>query len=134
MRIHWHRRDLRLADNRGLAGDGVRPPEARWGDPESDLVSAPSVDIPGEDDESAGVEIDADLARLFWVTVVYANVALAGIGIGLLLVAFRGQWGLGGGAAAVGLFALYRTYDLYRTYQEDFAGADEEAGDGERND
>ncbi|WP_135662327.1 cryptochrome/photolyase family protein [Halorhabdus rudnickae] len=23
MRIHWHRRDLRLADNRGLAGDGI---------------------------------------------------------------------------------------------------------------
>ncbi|WEL17867.1 MULTISPECIES: deoxyribodipyrimidine photo-lyase [unclassified Halorhabdus] len=23
MRIHWHRRDLRVADNRGLAGDGI---------------------------------------------------------------------------------------------------------------
>ena len=100
-------------------------PEARWGSPEEDLVSVPSVEIPGEgEEEGAGVEIDGDLAKLFWVTVVYANVALAGISIGLLLVAFRGQWGWGGGAVAVGLFALYRTYDLYRTYQTEFAGDD----------
>jgi hypothetical protein len=108
-------------------------PEARWGAPEEDLVSVPAVDIPGEDadEEGAGLEIDGDLAKLFWVTVVYANVALAGISIGLLLVAFRGQWGWGGGAVGVGLFALYRTYDLYRTYQTEFADGGEDAPDGE---
>jgi hypothetical protein len=96
-------------------------PEARWGAPEEDLVSTPSVEIPGEDaDEAgAGVEVDGDLAKFFWATVVYANVALAGISIGLLLIVFREQWGWGGGAVAVGLFALYRTYDLYRTYREE---------------
>jgi hypothetical protein len=107
-------------------------PEARWGAPEDDLVSVPAVEIPGEDaDEAdAGVEVDGDLAKFFWATVVYANVALAGISIGLLLVAFRGQWGWGGGAVAVGLFALYRTYDLYRTYKEEVADGDGETVDG----
>ncbi|WP_049985831.1 DUF7322 domain-containing protein [Halobellus rufus] len=99
-------------------------PESRWGDPESDLVSVPSVDDPAADvdEEGAGVEVDGDLAKFFWATVVYANVALAGISLGLLLVGFRGQWTWGGGAVVVGLFALYRTYDLYRTYQEQGVG------------
>ncbi|MGQ4555757.1 DUF7322 domain-containing protein [Halobellus sp. GM3] len=108
-------------------------PEQRWGDPEDDLVSVPSVDIPGEegDEESAGIEVDGDLAKFFWAAVIYANVALAGISIGLLLVAFRDQWVWGGGAVAVGLFALYRTYDLYRTYREDISGDEPgEAGGG----
>ena len=106
-------------------------PEARWGAPEEDLVSVPAVEIPGEDadEEGAGVEIDGDLAKFFWATVVYANVALAGISIGLLLVVFRGQWGWGGGAVGVGLFALYRTYDLYRTYQEQVADEGDESAD-----
>lgn len=107
-------------------------PESRWGDPEDDLVSVPSVEVPGEaDEEGAGVAVDGDLAKFFWATVVYANVALAGISIGLLLVGFRGQWGWGGGAVAVGLFALYRTYDLYRTYREDIAGQDGDEEDGD---
>jgi len=94
-------------------------PESRWSDPENDLVTVPSVDIPGEDvdDEGAGVEVDADLAKFFWAAVIYANVGVAGLSLGLLLVGFRGQWVWGGGAIVVGLFALYRTYDLYRTYQ-----------------
>ncbi|WP_336022047.1 DUF7322 domain-containing protein [Halobellus salinisoli] len=104
-------------------------PEGRWGDPESDLAAIPSVEVPGEsvDDEGAGIEVDGDLAKFFWATVIYANVALAGISLGLLLVGFRGQWGWGGGALAVGLFALYRTYDLYRTYQEREFGDDDPA-------
>lgn len=95
-------------------------PEGRWGDPESDLATVPSVDIPGEDvdDEGAGVEVDGDLAKFFWAAVIYANVGIAGVSLGLMLAGFRGQLLLGGGAVAIGLFALYRTYDLYRTYRE----------------
>jgi hypothetical protein len=95
-------------------------PESRWGNPEEDLVSIPSVEGPAATDSGeagAGVEIDSEVARLFWVSVVYANVALGGVAIGLMLVVFRGQWTVGGGAVAIGCFALYRTYDLYRTYQ-----------------
>ena len=106
-------------------------PEEDWGDPEEDLVSVPSVDVPGAEDEGEdlGAEIDGDVAKFFWAAVVYANIALAGISIGLLLVAFRGQWGWGGGAAVVGVFALYRTYDLYRTYREDIAADFDDAAE-----
>ncbi|GGJ08818.1 hypothetical protein GCM10008995_18330 [Halobellus salinus] len=95
-------------------------PESRWGDPEDDLVSVPSVESPALDPgaEGAGIEIDGELARLFWAAVVYANIALGGVSIGLLLVLFRGQVTVGGAGIAVGLVALYRTYDLYRTHQE----------------
>lgn len=106
-------------------------PEARWGDPENDLVSVPSVETPDLDpgSEGAGVEVDAEVARRFWAAVVYANVALGGISIGLLLVWFRGQVTVGGVAVAVGLFALYRTYDLSRTHQERVVEGEVEDGD-----
>ena len=114
-------------------------PESRWGDPETDLVSVPSVETPNLDSgaEGAGVEVDAEVARLFWAAVVYANIALGGVSIGLLLVWFRGQVTVGGAAVAVGLFALYRTYDLYRTHQEravegDGSGEDARGVDGGR--
>ena len=66
------------------------------------------------------------------MTVVYANVALGGVSIGLLVIAFRSQFTVGGVAIAVGLIALYRTYDLYDSYQtrvadDDATGADDAA-------
>jgi len=100
-------------------------PEARWGDPETDLVSIPSVEAPeppDPGDPGAGVELDAEVARFFWVSVVAANVAVGGIGIGLLLVGFRGQWTTGGVAVGIGLLALYRTYDIYRRYRAEVDG------------
>jgi len=105
-------------------------PEDRWGDPENDLVSVPSVETSGDED-AAGIDVDGDLAKFFWVTVIYANVALAGVSLGLLLIAFRSRWAWGGGAVVVGLFALYRTYDLYRTYQEHVADSDEVTPDAD---
>ena len=82
-------------------------PEARWGNPEEDLVSVPSVETraPESGSEGGGVEIDAEVARLFWAAVVYANVAVAGVTIGPLLVAFRGQLTVGG-VAIVGVASL----------------------------
>ena len=106
-------------------------PESRWDDPENDLVSVPSVETPDLDpgSEGAGIEVDAEVARLFWAAVVYANIALGGVSIGLLLVWFRGQVTVGGAAVAVGVFALYRTYDLSRTHQERAAEGDGDGGD-----
>ena len=104
-------------------------PESRWGDPENDLVSVPSVDVPEPsvpEEAGAGIEIDGEVAEFFWTATVYANVALGGIGIGVVMLLFRGQWRVGGGAVAIGCFALYRTYDVYRTYQaEIIEGSDE---------
>lgn len=104
-------------------------PESRWGDPEDDLVSVPSVDIPGEaaDDEGAGIDVDGEIATFFWGAVVYTNVGLGGVSLGLLLVGFRGQWLWGGAAVGVGVLALYRTYDLYERYRAQVVAE----GDGE---
>ncbi|MFB6252272.1 MAG: hypothetical protein ABEI27_11430 [Halobellus sp.] len=98
-------------------------PEARWGHPEDDLASIPSIEEPGAGADPS-IEVDGDIAKYFWVAVIYANVALGGVSIGLMLVVFRGQYTLGGGAVVVGLFALYRTYDLYQTYQTRVADDD----------
>ncbi len=105
-------------------------PESRWGDPENDLVSVPSVEDTDPGSEGAGVEVDGEIARFFWVSVVYANVALGGVAVGLLLVAFRGQVTVGGIAVVVGVLALYRTYDVYHRYREDVV--DDEGDDGDR--
>jgi hypothetical protein len=49
----------------------------------------------------------------------------------LLLVGFRGRVTVGAVAVAVGLLALYRTYDVYRRYREHVDGTDE-TGDANR--
>lgn len=105
-------------------------PEARWGSPEDDLVSVPSVADGDPDAEGAGIEVDGEIAKFFWVSVIYANVALGGVAIGLLLVGFRGQLTIGGVAIAVGILALYRTYDVYRRYREHVDEGDE-TGEGD---
>ena len=99
-------------------------PEERWGDPENDLSNVPAVEIPNsEPDEDT--EIDGDLRTAFWATVVLVNVAVAGVSIGAMLVYFRGELLVGGGAVAVGLLALVRAYYFYRDFREDADGADE---------
>jgi len=107
-------------------------PESRWGDPETDLVSVPSVESEELDPGSggAGIEADSEVAKFFWASVIYANVAVGGVAVGLLLVGFRGQVTAGGAAIVVGLLALYRTYDVYQTYRERVVEAED--GDGSR--
>ena len=83
-------------------------PESRWGDPERDLPTVPEVATP---DPGAA---DPELTRLFWASVVAANIALFGLALGPMLVFFRGDWTLGAASVAVGAFALFRTYTYYR--------------------
>lgn len=104
-------------------------PEERWGDPEEELSNVPSVDVPdSEPDEET--PIDGDLQRAFWATVVLVNVAVAGVSIGAMLVYFRGNLVVGGGAIAVGAFSLVRAYYFYRDFRdsEDADGAGETDG------
>jgi hypothetical protein len=105
-------------------------PESRWDDPEDDLVSIPNVEEVDPGSEGAGIEADGEIARFFWVSVIYANVALGGISVGVLLVAFRGQVTVGGIAVAVGLLALYRTYDIYQRYQNEVVDSEDSDTDG----
>ena len=108
-------------------------PESRWGSPEDDLASVPSVEDIDPGSDGAGIEADGEIAKFFWVSVIYANVALGGVAIGLLLIGFRGQVTIGSVAVAVGLLALYRTYDLYQKYQKRIVESEDD-GDSDDDD
>lgn len=111
--------------------------EQRWGDPEGGFGNAP----PGESDtnspgdsaieqsmaseadasteaERTTVEVDSRTSRYFWSAVVLANVAVGAGSLGLMLIAFRGQWFLGGGLVLVGLLAGIRTHRIYREFKD----------------
>jgi hypothetical protein len=86
--------------------------ETRWGNPERDLPRIPEVST----DES---DVDPHTFKTFWVSVVFANAALFGVSLGLMLWYFRGQALLGGSLVAVGLLAGARTYAAYRTFRDE---------------
>lgn len=97
-------------------------PEARWGNPEEDLVSIPKQRIPRVENPADRLpdasEVDPAVQSAFWKAVVYANVALFGVSLGLMLVGFRGQWRWGGAAVLVGLLAGVRLYQTYRAFRD----------------
>lgn len=71
-------------------------------------VEPPSVDVPDAEDAPR------DLQATFWSLVVQFNVALLGVSLGVMLVAFEGEWFWGGAALLAGLFAFARGYRGYR--------------------
>lgn len=132
--------------------DGPFPGEERSGNPEEDLVDTPSVDVPeveapsvrnpadGLPDPSS---VDPEVSGPFLIAVIYANVALFGVSLGLMLVGFRGEWRWGGAATLVGLFAAVRVYQTYRAFEarraereadDAPAGSDAPPGDEGRDD
>lgn len=92
-----------------------RAPESRWGDPERDLPEVPKAPKPSV----AESNVDPEFAMLWWRSVFLANVAVAGVSLGPMLVYFRGMWIAGVGATLLGLAALFRTYQHYRSVQSD---------------
>ena len=81
------------------------------GDPESrfDLRIPDDADVP------------TSLARVFWTLVAVFNVALFAIAVGALLIAFRGQWDLGGSVLLSGLVLFVYGLYQYRRYRDDDA-------------
>lgn len=90
-------------------------PESQWGDPERDLPSIPDTPEP----RVAESDVDPEFAMRWWRSVFLANVAVAGLTIGPMLIYFRGMWTVGGGAILLGAVALFRTYQQYRAVQSD---------------
>ena len=91
----------------------------------------PRVDVPSVEDPSESLPdpstVDPEIQRSFAVAVIYANVAVLGVSLGLMLIGFRGQWRWGGFAVVVGLLAgvrVYQTVQAFRTRDRD----DEEGG------
>ncbi|MGM0591998.1 MAG: DUF7322 domain-containing protein [Halobacteriota archaeon] len=87
-------------------------PEDRWGNPEKDLVDVPKAPEPPEPSGT----VTNDVAVAFWGAVISANIAVAGLGIGPMLIFFRGDWDLGLGLVAAGALSLLFTYRRYRAF------------------
>ena len=96
----------------------------------------PRVEIPSVDDPSDSLpdpsRVDPDIQQPFLAAVVYANVALLGVSLGLMLVGFRGNWRVGGTAIVIGVLAAVRVYQTVRAFkQRDRDGDDADEGDGD---
>ena len=89
----------------------------------------PRVDIPSVDDPSESLPdpstVDSEIQRAFVIAVIYANVAVFGVSVGVMLVGFRGQWRWGAAAVVVGLLAGVRVYQTYRAFRGRDGGGDE---------
>lgn len=86
----------------------------KYGEPdvEPDVGAAPeeelNFDIPDERD------VDPELFREFWSLVATINLGLFAASLGLMLVAFRGQWAIGGGVFLLGAVSLTWAWWRYR--------------------
>jgi hypothetical protein len=83
------------------------PPEEEIGPdlPEVDGPEIPSVEVPSVDVDYE--DVPADLIRTFWILVLIANAGLLAFGLGIMFVAFRGNWDLGARLiVASGLLAI----------------------------
>ncbi|PSQ06945.1 hypothetical protein BRC97_04525 [Halobacteriales archaeon QS_6_71_20] len=93
----------------------------------------PRVDIPSVEDPSESLPdpstVDPEIQRSFAVAVIYANVAVLGVSLGLMLIGFRGQWRWGGFAVAVGLLAGVRVYQTVRAFRTRDRDDDESGSD-----
>lgn len=61
----------------------------------------------------ATADIDDEVFKAFWGSVVFLNVALAALSIGTMLVYFRGDWAMGGPALLIGAVAAVFTVRFY---------------------
>lgn len=98
-------------------------PEERWDDPEEEL--------PPDPQSLKDVDVHPKVSRTFWAAVIAANVALAGLAVGPMIIFFEGLWTLGGIFMLVGLLALFRVYQHYRAFQQLDVGDEDGGGDGD---
>jgi hypothetical protein len=98
-------------------------------------------DVPEPPDPSEN-DADPQIQTRFWALVGVFNVAILGLSVGLMFIAFEGNWDLGGklagGGAILGAYGLYRYRETKRMIRERKGGESEggqeytEAADGGR--
>jgi len=104
------------------------------GDPWPEEPDDPYPD-PGDPDSFSfevpdGSGVSSELYRAFWGLVAVFNVGLFATALGLLLVAFRGAYALGGVVLAIGLVSLVYGVRRYRRYRLTGAVERAESPDG----
>ena len=95
----------------------INPLEALEEDDLSPFEGDSSGDGSEELQEAFG-EMSRETLLAFVGALFFAHVGLLAASVGLLLVAFRGQWMLGGAIAVVGIAALALTGWIYRWYDK----------------
>ncbi|ELY59438.1 hypothetical protein C491_06498 [Natronococcus amylolyticus DSM 10524] len=78
---------------------------------------ADSDDDGSEELQEAFGEMSRETLLAFVSALLFAHVGVMATGVGLLLVAFNGQWLLGGAIAVGGIAALALTGWIYRWYE-----------------
>jgi len=118
---------------RDLEGELAEQRRERFGPTAADIPREES-ETPDADEElleppeSEAVEVDSETARSFWAAVVYVNVGLFVIVLGMLLAGFRGRTLVGAALVGLGGFSLYRSWTVYRAFT---AKDDGEQDDGD---
>jgi hypothetical protein len=108
-------------DDGGLLGDEEYKPSLG---PDVPAVDIPEVDIPstyepGNSGDIEGVDADVDpaVSRVFWRLVLVFDVAFLALALGPMFIYFRGDWGTGGPAIALGAVAFVYGVREYREYR-----------------
>ncbi|WP_255192027.1 DUF7322 domain-containing protein [Natronobeatus ordinarius] len=120
-------------------------PEADFHDPDSDSLTIPRVEPPAVREPGAdlgGGDVPADVVQTFWIVVIVVNAAVLAVSLGVMLVAFRGDTGTGGGLVVGGLVLFGLAYRRYRAFrhrqstdaERDWGGDDTEPADAESAD
>lgn len=106
--------ETKMGDPGAEAEQQVRDLEAelheRHGDPEAKLADRVS--------ELSEADAPGEVSTAFWMAAIYANVAVALLAVGPMLVYFEGRTLIGAGLIVAGLFTLVRTHSIYRSFRE----------------
>jgi hypothetical protein len=66
--------------------------------------------------KTSEADVPAEVFTAFWAAVLFANVALFAISLGLMLIGFRGDWEMGGPSLLIGVVALGFTFRTYYNF------------------
>lgn len=117
--------DERRRERFGATAADVPRSESETPDADEEFLEPPETDT---------VEVDSETARSFWAAVVYVNVGLFVIVLGLLLAGFRGRTLVGAGLVGGGVLALYRAWTVYRAFKSSDPDGDADTDENERTD
>lgn len=112
------------------------PDEPDEFDPDSLGPDAPDPTPTIRESLGAAESVPEGLFRAFWASVLFLNIALASLSLGVLLIYFRGDYGTGGPALLIGTVAALATARYYwrvktgrYTDGEHSSGGEDETGD-----